>query len=91
MSLDVVEPRTTADIVRDLLARVEAGEWVEMYNRCSKGCCGEWSTECPSCGAHEGDYDDPNAYRQHKEGCRLKALIVEAEAFLAVEEELNGR
>lgn len=91
MDTGIVEPRTTADIVRDLLARVEGHVWIEHYERCSKGCCGKWSTTCTSCGADEGDYDDPNDYQQHKEGCRLKALILEAETFLAVEEELHGR
>jgi len=82
------EPRTNLDIIRDLIDKVKEHEWVEHYQRCGRGCCGEWSTRCDSCHADEGDYAKPETYRQHKEGCQLAALIAEAEAYLRVEERL---
>ncbi len=84
---DIIEPRTNADIIRDLLGHIE--EWVRKYERCPRGCCGEWKTECPSCGAEEGDYDDPATYRTHEPTCQLAKLIREAEAFLAAEDEIR--
>lgn len=79
--------RTHADLVRDLLEIAISTEWETTYERCGRGCCGEWKTRCPSCGQDEESEAD--GYRTHKPGCRRAALILEAEAFLNVEEELN--
>lgn len=73
------EPLTSPDLIRDLLEALRSREWVEVYERCRRGCCGEWHTRCTDCGDDEGS---------HKEDCTLKALIVRAEAFLAIEEQL---
>lgn len=85
--MELVEPRTNTDIMRDLLEHVQRHEWVEHYQRCGRGCCGEWETTCPSCDAPEGDYDKDD-YQTHKPGCRLAALILEAETFIRIEEQL---
>jgi hypothetical protein len=74
-----VEPRTTLDIMRDLLCIAEEYEWVMVDNYCGRGChCYKGSTsECPTCKGEE-----PN----HKPDCQRYALIKEANAFLSVEE-----
>lgn len=76
------EPRTNADILRDLLAATKEREWVATYTRCGHGCCGDWSYTCSGCNGHE-----PN----HEKDCRIAALIQEAEAFLRAEEEALER
>jgi hypothetical protein len=81
------EPLTSPDLIRDLLGALRDREWVEVYERCPRGCCGDWHTRCTECDADQGNYKDPD-YQKHKEGCRFKALIVRAEAFLAIEEQL---
>lgn len=73
------EPRTTADIMADLLEIVEEGQWVETYEPCPRGCCGEWETKCPECGAQVGE---------HEPGCKVHHVIQEAQAFVEVEREL---
>lgn len=78
----VDEPRTTVDIVRDLLGFVQEHEWAEVTHHCGRGChCVRGhSVECPTC-----DAEQPN----HKDDCRLAASIREAEAFIAAEEWLE--
>jgi hypothetical protein len=90
VSPELVVPRTNADILRDLLDRVKENEWVEQYTRCGRGCCGDWTTECPSCKVEQGDDYRSETYRQHKPGCQLAALILEAETYLSVEEKLEA-
>ena len=84
------EMRTTADIISDLLDIAKSHEWVHTYERCPRGCCGEWYTRCPSCRADEGDYDREGGapFREHKPGCSLAKTILEAEAFMQAEEDL---
>lgn len=87
---DEGEPLTAADFIRELLESLENRVWTETSEpRCTKGCCG-WRSfiACNSCGAEEGDYDDKDTYRQHREGCRIEKLIRKAQAFLAAEAEL---
>lgn len=83
-----VEPRTIADIMRDLLEAVKSHEWVEQYES-GRGCGGDCHTRCPACGEEEGDYMVEETYRTHASGCRIQALILETEAFLRAEEVLN--
>jgi hypothetical protein len=78
---------TSPDLIRDLLEALKRHEWEEKYERCPRGCCGDWHTRCPSCGADEGQYKADD-YQVHKPDCHLKALILRAEAFLAIEEQL---
>ena len=79
---EVVEPRTTADIVRDLLAVVEEHEWVYHETRYGLGV-----NTCPECDADEGEHGK-EGYRVHEPGCRRAAIILEARTFLEVEQEL---
>jgi hypothetical protein len=72
-------PRTTADIVEDLVEFLKEYEWVEEYRPCGRGCCGEFVTECPSCGTPSG---------AHEESCKLSSLLKEADAFVSVEREV---
>lgn len=76
------EPRTTVDIMRDLLGFVEEHEWVEVTHYCGRGChCVRGSgEECPTC---EGEKP------HHKPDCRRAAIIRETEAFIAAEEQLE--
>lgn len=86
------EPRTTTDLIQDLLNFVERQEW---SGQVSTGChCHpEWHDACPECRAFE---TPPSHFRsekvesrQHEPGCKLAALIQEAEAYLNAEEELR--
>lgn len=79
------EPRSTKDIIRDLLEFAQEHEWVMEMTTCGHGCCHKWETHCPSCGEEKG----PDA--KHKPDCRLAATIKEAEAYLAVEYEIEHR
>lgn len=74
------EPRTSVAIIRDLLSFAKEHEWIETYERCRRGCCGEWKTRCPSCEV---------LLSEHKPDCQLAATIRDAEAFLAAEEQLE--
>lgn len=76
-----MEPRTTTDFIRDLLSTLREREWIETYTRCGRGCCGEWSTQCPDCGECEE--------KGHSEDCQTKRLISETEGYLMVEDELE--
>jgi hypothetical protein len=86
----MIEPRTNTDIIRDLLSELQEREWVEVRRAgCQRGCCGDvYTTECTSCGAEEGDYKS-ETYRHHKPGCKLGALILEAETFIRIEDQLQ--
>jgi hypothetical protein len=75
------EPRTTADIIRDFLEFTQEHEWFMEYIRCGHGCCGKWEHHCLSCGNDQKS--------GHKSDCRLASMIKEAEAFLAVENEIE--
>jgi hypothetical protein len=79
--VSVVEPRTSADIIRDLLEAVREREWVEEYIPCGRGCCGRWETRCAGCGKGNGEAGE------HSADCRVAALIREVDAFLQAEEE----
>jgi hypothetical protein len=81
------EPLTSPDLVRDLLEYAREHEWVHHYERCPRGCCGDWKTSCPSCDAEEGDYKSED-YQKHALDCKLAALIRRAEAFIAIEDQL---
>lgn len=84
------EPRTNLDIFRDLLAALKDREWVEVRHAKPCNCCHDtWETECSSCGAEAGDYMNDDNYKQHKPGCTLAALILEAETFIRIEEQLE--
>jgi len=76
------EPRTTLDIMRDLLRVAEEHEWIVVDHYCGRGChCSEGSSsQCPTCKGVE-----PN----HKEGCQTHALFKEMDAFIRVEESLQ--
>ena len=75
------EPRTTAELVQDLLNIAQEHEWVEVRQYCPRGCCYERTVmECPSC---EG------AKPEHKPGCQRLGIILEAEAFISAEETLE--
>ncbi len=78
--MDIIEPRTNLDIIRDLLSFVENNQWQEREVGCGRGCCSKWKTLCPEC--------DQEEEKGHGEGCRVAKLIKEAEAFIIVEEEL---
>jgi hypothetical protein len=80
------EPKTPAEIISALLDRIRGHEWVEKYQRCSRGCCGEYVTECDECGEPEGSVENPSKYRQHLKHCALAVLIAEASSFLRNEE-----
>ena len=86
--VNTIESRTTKNIVDDLLQFVYGHEWVEQYFACGMGCCGEWKTICPSCGADQGIYRSEN-YQKHESDCKLAALIKEAEAYVIVENEIE--
>lgn len=80
--MDPVEPKTTVDIVRDLLRFVEEGEWVEVTQYCNRGCSCNLGTEiiCNTCNGEK-----PN----HAVNCERAAIIREANAFIMVEEGLS--
>lgn len=83
------EPRLITDIMRDLLSELQEREWVEVRHSKGCNCCRDtWETECTSCGAEAGHYNDEN-YRTHKPDCKLAALIRETEAFIRIEEQLQ--
>ncbi len=82
------EPRTTLDIIRGLLEFAQEREWVGEYMSCARGCCRYWKVHCLECGADQGE-PGSDAYQKHEPGCRLAASIREAEAFLAVEDEID--
>jgi len=86
---EMPESPTTA-LIRALADSLRDREWVNEYERCPRGCCGEWHTRCSWCGADEGDYAEPG-YRTHKDGCGLKALLDRAEATIAAEEQERQR
>jgi hypothetical protein len=71
------EPRTTAAIVSDLLQFLEDHEWVYSYDRRHNE---NWYS-CSECGNRREE--------DHKPDCRWLALRREAEAFVAVERELE--
>lgn len=78
------DPRTHVDIMRDLLGMVREHEWISVTHYCGRGChCVRgYGVECPTC-----DGAEPN----HKPGCPRAALILEVEAYLEVEEEIERR
>ncbi len=89
----MIEPRTTTDIMRDLLDALKEREWVEVRHSKGCGCCPDtWETECTSCGAEAGGTLNAKGHweesREHKPGCNLAALILEAETFIRIEEQL---
>lgn len=82
----MVEPRTTVDIVRDLIAVVLESEWTPIWDSCCR-CSGDCQCKadgCRECGGYKRD-DPP-----HETGCKVSALITEAEAYLRVEEAFEG-
>lgn len=84
------EPRTHVNMMRDLLERVTAHEWVSGYERCPRNCCDDYFHRCSECEADAGDqHKNPEKYKQHKPGCQLAALILEVEAYLSIEEKLQ--
>lgn len=85
------EPRTHLDIMRDLLEFAQDHEWVDEDVYCGRGCnCLRGShTICPECKAEKGQYGTEQ-YRQHEPGCRLHALILEAETYIDVEQQLEA-
>ena len=88
----MLDVRTHNDITRDLLEALKERTWVEerILKHCN--CCNDtWETCCSSCGAPEGDgyHGNWENFRQHKEGCALAALILEAETYLRIEEQLQ--
>ena len=75
------EPRTTLDLVQDLLNIAREHEWIEVRHYCPRGCCYEGTKmECPSCDAVEPE---------HKPDCKRAELLREADAFIAAEEVLE--
>ena len=79
------EPRTTVDIMRDLLEVVQEKEFTTEQVRCSRSCCYDWWTSCSECSAREEGYKEPE---KHDDDCKLAALIKEAEGFIKVEEDI---
>ena len=79
-----IEPRTPADMIRDLLKHVE--EWSERYVPCPRGGYhGNWETTCLTCEADGEDWRE----REHKPGCSRAALLLEARTYLEVEQQLE--
>jgi hypothetical protein len=79
-----IEVRTTKNIVEDLLQFALEFEWVDEYH----SRWDEWSTRCPSCYADQGKFGEED-YEKHDPGCKLVALIKEAEAYIRVENEIE--
>jgi hypothetical protein len=76
--------RTTKNIVGDLLEFALEHEWIERYNsRWNK-----WSIRCDECDADRGEFGEED-YEKHDPGCKLAALIKEAEAYIRVENEIE--
>jgi hypothetical protein len=75
-----MEPYTTTDLIQNLNNILSDQEWVYTYERCGRGCCGDWKYKCNECGAV--DY-------KHAPDCRLRATLDQAEAYLRVEAELD--
>lgn len=80
--MDAKEPRTTADIIRDLFEFALDREWSGSGNT-SCNCHPTYEPACPECGAYEDDH-------KHEPGCKLARILQEAQAFLVVEDELRG-
>ena len=75
------EQRTHVDLVQDLLGFVLLNEWILVTIRCGRGCCTRgYEMQCPTCEGVEPE---------HKLNCRRAAIIREAEAFLAVEDDIR--
>jgi hypothetical protein len=90
----MIEPRTNTDIIRDLLSELQEREWVEVRRSKGCNCCPDtWETICTSCDAEvAGGYDPRGRWvesRDHKPGCKLAALILEAETFVRIEDQLQ--
>lgn len=85
------EPLTANDFILKLSAELEERVWTETSERnCNRGCCGSRTfNACNSCGAEEGDDYRHVDFRKHKEGCQLETLLLQTDAFLRVEEELQ--
>jgi hypothetical protein len=87
----VAEPRTTTDMVRDLLRFVVEGQWKDgaLY----MGGDG-YAAGCPDCEAsdeltaREWRTSTGQRYERntHKPGCHVGALILEARGYLGVED-----
>jgi hypothetical protein len=82
-----IEPRTTLDIMRDLLRFTEEYEWSGRENTACH-CHPEYTSACPECHVIEGEHGK-DRYRTHSPDCRLHALIKETDAFIRVEESLQ--
>ena len=78
----MVEPRTTAEIVRDLLTIAKEHSWEQGAIFLGGD---EHANGCRACGANSQDDDDDT----HREGCKVGALHIEAEAYLRVEQALE--
>ncbi len=96
---DEDEPRTPSDLIRDFAEMLRDRQWSGQYNT-SCGCHPEYSSCCPECGVPESgsrtllEWDRSSLkYRNviveggsHTKGCRLQALLKEAEDLLATED-----
>ena len=81
----MVEPRTNAEIMRDLLEAVKAREWVETAIYSPRGGYFDGTRPtCEECGDGAGKTGDT-----HAADCKVAALIAETEAFLRVEDALE--
>jgi len=78
----VVEPRTTAEIVRDLLAIAKEHSWEQGAIYLGGD---EHADGCPECKAQR--YEDEED--SHRPGCKRGALFAEAEAYLRVEQTIE--
>ena len=77
------EPRTLLDMC-DLLDFARDRQWSGQVNtRCH--CHPEYADACPECHVLEREHGS-HEQNDHEEGCRLAALITEAEAFIIAEQ-----
>jgi hypothetical protein len=87
--MEPAEPRSTNDIIYDLLQIAIETQWSDRKNT-SCHCHPEYAACCPECDTLLYDPSDSRheTENEHKPDCRRMALIREADAYLRVENEL---
>jgi hypothetical protein len=85
-----MDPRSTNQIMADLLQLALDGEWSGQVNTACH-CHAEYASCCPECEALQYRHSNFGADRtagEHEAGCKRMALIEETRAFLRVENTL---